>query len=305
MATHQHDHFGADDRGSFRLAVAIAINVGLTFAQIAGGLVAGSLSLVADALHNLSDAASLVVALVARRISGRPADRRRTFGYRRAETIGALINLTTLIVVGVFLIYEAIQRYFEQQAIDGWIVVIVAGIALAVDTGTALLTYAGSRESMNIRAAFVHNVSDALASLGVMIAGTLILLYDWTEADLVATGIISAYVIYQGVTLMRGTIRVLMESVPEDISVDEVVEAMETVEGVIDIHHLHIWQLDEQHRALEAHVVADFESLERLERIKRDLKDLLGERFELGHCTLEMEAPEMPGEHRTELIPPH
>ncbi|MEZ4524201.1 MAG: cation diffusion facilitator family transporter, partial [Thermomicrobiales bacterium] len=220
--------------------MAIAINVGLTIAQIVGGVIAGSLSLVADALHNLNDAASLVIALVARRFSERPADRRRTFGYRRAETIGALINLTTLIIVGLYLIYEAVQRYFEQQAIDGWIVIIIAGVALAVDIGTALLTYAGSKESMNIRAAFIHNVSDALASLGVMIAGTLILLYDWTEADLIATIVVSAYVIYQGSTMIGSSIRVLMESVPEDVSIDELVETMESIDGVEGIHHVHV-----------------------------------------------------------------
>ena len=176
---------------------AVLVNVLLTFAQVVGGILSGSLSLVADALHNLNDAASLGIALVARRIARRPADSRRTFGYRRAEVIGAIINLTTLIIVGLYLIYEAVSRYFDPRPIEGWVVVWVAGIALAVDIVTALLTFKLSKGNLNIRAAFIHNVSDALASVAVIVAGTLILLYDWYWADLAATVLISGYVLYQ------------------------------------------------------------------------------------------------------------
>lgn len=161
---------------------------------------------------------------------------------------------------------------------------------------------------MNIRAAFIHNVSDALASVGVIIAGTLILLYDWTEADLIVTFIISAYVIYQGATLMGGTIRILMESVPDNVSVTDLVREMSEVDRVEDVHHVHVWELDEQHRALEAHIVAVFDDLEQMEQIKSELKTLLTESFAIDHCTLEMEAPptlEVASEHPSSVIPPH
>lgn len=167
----------------------------------------------------MNDAGSLGIALVARRIARRPADSRRTFGYRRAEVIGAFINLTTLIVVGLYLIYEAISQYFDPRSIDGWIIVWVAGIALVVDIVTAVLTLSLSKGNLNIRAAFVHNVSDALASLAVIVAGTLILLYGWNWTDLVATVLISAYVLYQGISMMRDTVRILMEGVPPDIRI--------------------------------------------------------------------------------------
>ena len=183
---HEHNH-NTEAIGDKRLMVAIGVNTALTLGQIVGGILSGSLSLIADALHNLSDAASLVIALIARKIGRGPPYAFKTFGYRRSETIAALINLVTLIIVGLYLIYEAIGRLFSPQPIEGWTVVVVAGIALVVDIVTAFLTYTMSKNSMNIKAAFLHNVSDALASVGVVIAGTLILLYGWYWADTVLT----------------------------------------------------------------------------------------------------------------------
>ncbi len=281
---HHHDAERLNDR---RLIVAIAINMLLTLAQVIGGIISGSLALIADALHNFSDAASLLIAWVARRIGRQPPDRFKTFGYKRAEVIAALINLVTLVLVGLYLMYEAIWRVFEPQVIEGWLVIIVAGVALVIDIGTAILTYTMSKHSMNIRAAFLHNVSDALASVGVIVAGTLILLYDWYWSDTLLTMLISGYVLYQAATLLPKTIHILMEGVPEGISSKEVLNAMESVEGVSNVHHLHIWQLDEQKNALEAHVViADFIETE---QVKKALKAELEKRFSIIHSTLEFE----------------
>ncbi len=284
---HDHEHAHGGDK---RLVGAVVVNVLLTVAQVVGGVLSGSLSLVADALHNLNDAASLGIALVARRIARRPADQERTFGYRRAEVIGALINLTTLIIVGLYLIYEAVARYFDPRPIEGWVVVWVAGIALVVDTVTAVLTYRLSRGSLNIRAAFIHNVSDALASVAVIVAGTLILLYDWYWADLAATVLISVYVLYQGVTMMRDTVRILLEGAPPDIRLGEVSSALTAISGVLDVHHVHVWQLDETHRALEAHLVVKDGSIDTA-GVKAAARQELMERFRIGHSTLELELP--------------
>lgn len=287
---HSHHHHHTADLGERRLALAVAVNLLLTVVQIVGGVISGSLALVADALHNFSDAASLVVALVARRVSKRPADPRRTFGYRRAEIIGALINLTTLVLVAFYLVAEAVMRFFEDHAIDGWIVVGVAMVALAVDVVTALLTLAASKKSLNIRAAFMHNVSDALASVGVIVAGTLILLYDWTWADLAATVLISGYILIQSVSMLKTTINILMQGVPEDLEVQGVIDSVAALEGVRDLHHVHIWQLDEHTRSLEAHVVTAETDTPTREKIKRRIKAHLAERFSIGHSTLEFES---------------
>ncbi|MCF6282915.1 MAG: cation diffusion facilitator family transporter [Candidatus Polarisedimenticolaceae bacterium] len=285
--SHDHHHHDLETMGDRRLLTAITINMLLTLAQVIGGIISGSLALIADALHNFSDAASLLIAWVARRIGRQPADHFKTFGYKRAEVIAALINLVTLVLVGLYLIYEGLWRLFEPQVIEGWTVIIVAGIALVIDVATAILTYSMSKQSMNIRAAFLHNVSDALASVGVIVAGTLILLYDWYWSDTLLTLLIAGYVLYQAATLLPKTIHILMEGTPEGISIKDVINVMASVDGVSNVHHLHIWQIDEHKNALEAHVViTDFSETE---QIKMALKAALEKRFSITHSTLEFE----------------
>lgn len=289
---HHHHHVDANTSDA-RLIWSIALNVLLSVAQIIGGAIAGSLSLVADAIHNLNDAAALVLALVARKIARRPADEIRTFGYRRTELIGALMSLTLLLGVGVYLIYEAVMRAFDPQPVQGWIVVILAGIAFVVDAATVLLTWAMAKGSLNVRAAFIHNLSDALASVGVMIAGTVIILFQWYWADLVATVAISLFIFYHGWGMMKQTIRILMDSVPEGIELDKVVAKMEAVEHVHDVHHVHFRQIDETHASLEAHVLVDVENLPHLETIKAALKQGLKDEFGIEHSTLEFETQDV------------
>lgn len=285
VETHNHQH--AEDMDDNRLIIAIVINMLLTLAQVIGGIISGSLSLIADALHNFSDAASLLIAWVARKIGRQPADYYKTFGYKRAEVIATLINLVSLVIIGIYLIYEAVWRFFEPQIIEGWTVVIVAGIALVIDVATALLTFTMSKNSMNIKAAFLHNVSDALASVGVIIAGTLILIYQWYWSDTLITLVIAAYVLYQAFTLLPKTIHILMEGTPENITIDDVIKEMEKVTDVISIHHVHIWQLDEHKNALEAHIVIT--DYNQLDKIKIKLKSLLEQVFFIQHSTLEFE----------------
>ena len=282
--THEHDTEAMGDR---RLGIAIGINMLLTLAQVIGGIVSGSLSLIADALHNFSDAASLLIAWVARKIGRQPADHFKTFGYKRAEVIATLINLVTLVLIGLYLIYEALWRIYEPQVIEGWTVVIVAAVALVIDVATAVLTFTMSKHSMNIKAAFLHNVSDALASGGVIIAGSLILLYEWYWSDTLFTLLIAGYVLYQAATLLPKTIHILMQGTPEGIVIDDVIHAMQRIKGVINVHHVHIWQLDEHRNALEAHVVIDDYSL--TDYVKNNLKNELAQRFSIEHSTLEFE----------------
>lgn len=270
-----------------RLVWAVIVNVGLTVAQIVGGIVSGSLALIADALHNFSDAASLALALFARKVGRRPADKLMTFGYGRAELVAALINLTTLVIVGLYLLIEATNRYLDPQPVEGWIVVIVAGIALVIDIGTAMLVYKGSKNNLNIKAAFLHNVSDALASVGVIVAGALILLYDLYVTDLIMTVLIAAYVLYQGFSLLPKTIRLLMGAVPDDVEFDAIVAALRDVDGVASLHHVHVWSLDEHNRALEAHLIPTDSSLEAFEAVKLETRKMLRARFSIGHATLE------------------
>jgi cobalt-zinc-cadmium efflux system protein len=285
---HNHHHHGdSSEIGERRLWWAVLANMLLTVAQVIGGMVSGSLSLVADALHNFSDAASLLIALVAIRIGRKPPDQFKTFGYKRAETVAALINLTTLIVIGIYLCYEAVMRFITPEPVTGWTVIIVAGIALIVDVFTAVLTYSQSKTSMNIKAAFLHNLTDALASVGVIITGTLILLYGWVWTDAAMTLIISGYVLWQGFTETPKVIHLLMEGAPEGVDIKEVTAAMENETGVAGVHHVHIWQLDEHRNALEAHIVLVENS--DMDELKMHLKKILHDKFEIEHSTLEFE----------------
>jgi cobalt-zinc-cadmium efflux system protein len=251
--------------------------------------VSGSLALIADAIHNLSDALSLLLAFVARKIAQRPADDTMTFGYGRAEIVAALINYTTLILLGVYLMYEAIQRFINPTDVDGWTVVIIAAFALVVDVVTAMLTYALSKQSMNIRAAFLHNVADALGSVAVIIAGTAIILYDWRLIDPAITLLIAGYIIWQSVAEIGGAIRILMLGSPPDLDTRAVLTAIRNVDGVADVHHLHLWQMQEHQPALDAHVVIEKGAWGDADRVKQAIKTALHNGFGLSHITLELE----------------
>ena len=287
---HDHDHAHIDpESGDRRVSIAIWANGLLTVAQVIGGILSGSLALIADALHNFSDMASLVIAFAARKISRRPADERMTFGYGRIEIVAALINYTTLILIGFYLIYEGGMRMIDPPEVAGWTVVILGGIALFIDTLTAMLTYSMQKGSVNIRALFLHNLSDALASVAVIIGGSLILVYDMRWVDPAITIGIALYILYLAFTEIGGPIRTLMLGSPPEIDGDEVVEAMRGVDGVADVHHVHLWQMQEHEPALDCHVVLTADGWDQAEKIKGAIKDRLKEKFSIGHSSLEFE----------------
>jgi cobalt-zinc-cadmium efflux system protein len=287
---HDHGHAHLDPAsGDRRVAIAIWANALLTVAQVTGGLLVGSLALVADAIHNLSDMASLAIAFAARRIARRPADGRMTFGYGRIEIVAALINYTTLILVGVYLIYEGGARLLYPPAVQGWTVVILGAVALAVDALTAWLTYTMQKDSVNIRALFLHNLSDALASVAVIVGGTLIVLYDLRWVDPAITIAIALYILWLAAREIGEPIRTLMLGCPPDIDAGAVIAAMRAVDGVTDVHHVHLWQMQEHEAALDCHVVVDAQGWGRLQAVKAAIKRRLRDRFDIAHSSLEFE----------------
>lgn len=286
---HGHHHHVDPEAGDRRVFAAIAVNMGLTVAQIVGGIISGSLALIADALHNFSDAISLIIAFAARKIARRPRDAEMTFGYGRVEVVAALINYTTLIVIGLYLLYEAAMRFADPQPVEGWLIVIIAGIALIVDAVTAALTYAMSKSSVNIRAAFLHNVADALGSVAVIVAGTLILLYDWRLIDPLVTVLIAGYILWQSFREIGPVIRILMLGSPPEIETDAVLDTVRGIDGVMGIHHAHFWQMDEHRAALDAHVVIAEGRWSDADAVKERIKAALADRFDIEHTTLELE----------------
>jgi len=287
IMSHAHHHHVDPEAGDGKIALAVAINLGLTVAQIIGGIVAGSLSLIADALHNFSDAIALIIAFGARKIARRPANADMTFGYGRIEAVAALFNYTTLIVIGLYLVYEAMMRFADPAPVAGWIVIVVAGIALLVDLGTAALTYAASRNSVNIRAAFLHNIADALGSVAVIVAGTLVLLFGWTWVDPLATLLIAGYILWQSATELPQVARILMLASPPGLETEQVIAALRAHPGVEDVHHVHLWMMEEHGAALDAHIVV--KDGQPFGALRTALKSLLNRDFHVGHSTLELE----------------
>ena len=284
---HHHSHHHAASNGEKTLNWAIFANILLTVAQVIGGLVSGSLSLIADAIHNLSDAAALIVASLGIRIGKRPADKHKTFGYKRAETISALINFVVLVSIGFFLCIEAIERLMNPQVIEGMLVVYISIIALIVDVVTAVIIFKRTKDSMNMKAAFAHNIADAAASVAVLISGLLIHFFSWFWIDPLLTFAIAAYIIWHGLHGLPRAIHLLMDGTPHDLDMKDIIQSIESVNGVENAHHMHIWQIDEWKNALESHVV--IQDISKIETVKTAIKEMLLEKYEITHSTLEFE----------------
>ena len=290
MPHDHHDHAHLDPAsGDRRVSIAIWANGLLTIAQIVGGIISGSLALIADALHNLSAMTALVIAFAARKIARRPADAGMTFGYARIEVVAALINYTTLILIGLFLIYEGMMRLIDPPEVGGWIVVIVAGVALVIDVLTALLIWSMQKGSVNMRALFLHNLTDALASVAVIAGGILIILYDMRWVDPAITIGIAGYILWLSLREIGTPIRTLMLAAPEGMDGPAVIGALREVTGGADIHHVHLWQMQEHEAALDCHIVLKDGQWHRQEAIKADIKAMLRQRFNITHSTLEFE----------------
>jgi len=285
-AGHAHSHSeGLDDRA---LLWAVVINLGLTVAQVIGGLAADSVALVADGVHNLSDALALVLAFGARKLAARQATPSMSFGWGRAEIIAAFVNYLALIAVSVWLVVEALGRLAEPPQVAGGLVMVLAGLALVIDLGTAWLTSRLAKESVNIRAAYLHNLADAGVSVAVLLGGGLILAFGWRIADPILTVLISAVILWHIKGDIGPILRMLMLGAPAHVDDSALRAAVTALPGVQGLHHLHLWQIDERRLSAEMHVViaegADHFAT-RL-AIKSVLQD-----HDIGHSTIETETP--------------
>ncbi|WP_257263990.1 cation diffusion facilitator family transporter [Endozoicomonas sp. ONNA2] len=281
-------HVDYDSAADGKLSLALLVKLLLSGVQVLGGSVAGSLSLIADSIHNLGDAGALLVAVIARRIGNKSADKVMTYGYKRADILGALINSVFLLAVGCYLIVQVVGKYLSPTEVDGWIVLWVAGVALLVNITTSLLTYkAGARSDINIKAVFIHNASDAIASLIVIVASVLIINYKLYIFDLIATTGISIYVMCNGAILLRRCIIILMQGVPDSIDMEQVRVALESIEGVKKVESMHVWQLDDKKIFFEGHILLNGAEPE---IVKRKIRVALRHQFCINHTTLETNA---------------
>lgn len=291
--SHNHSHHGHshsfEESTETRLWISLFLNLGISVAQLIGGFISNSLALISDAVHNLSDTGSIGISLVARKYAVKSATTQKTFGYRRADIIGAFINLIILVIVSLFLIKEGMERFFAPETIDGALMFWIALVGLVGNVVSVILLHAGSKRSLNIKSTYIHLIWDAAASLAVIIGGVLVLYFDFYIIDPILTIAIALYILYTSYELLRQTIDILMESVPADINVREIKRELEQIPRVLDIHHVHVWNLDEHQMLLECHARIDEEEASNLEEIKNDIKEKLEVSFQITHSTIEFE----------------
>lgn len=288
--THAHGTAGSGHGKGRRLLIALALNLGITAAEVTGGLASGSLALLADAAHNFSDAASVLISYIAWRIAQRPATAERSYGYGRAETVGALVNLTTLIVIGLYLLYEAGSRLYAPQEVAGPMMLAVGIVALVEDL-LAAWVLRKDLGSLNVKSTYLHMIADALATVGVIVAGGAIMIWGPGLAwiDPAVTALIALYIFWHGGHELRETISVLVDSAPKGFDFERLVRALRGAPGVVEVHHVHLWQREEQMLALTAHLALNSADLGAATDMKEQLKRDLRTGFEIEHATIEVE----------------
>lgn len=297
-----HSHATAAGAHRWRLRCALGITLSVTALEVAGGLVAGSLALLADAGHMATDVVGLAMALLAIRFAGRPPSPRRTYGLARAEILAALGNCLLLFGVGGYILVEAVRRLVSPVGTEGGLTVVFGAIGLAANVVSLALLRPGQHESLNVRGAFLEVLADALGSVAVIVSAGVVVLTGWEAADPLASLLIAVMIVPRAGKLLRETLEVLLEAAPRDVDVAEVREHVLAVEGVEDLHDLHVWTITSGLRVVSAHVVVASAVLDSVghERMLHALQGCLGEHFDVRHCTFQLE----PGGHAEHEAPP-
>jgi len=298
--SHQHHVHTYNDVKDRNLLLAIFLNILITAAQIIGGLVSGSLALLSDALHNFSDVISLIVSYVASKLSKQKASINRTFGYKRAEILAAFVNASTLIIVAVLLIIEAIKRFQHPQQIETHLVIWLALIAILFNGFSVLLLKKDSKTNINIRSAYFHLLTDMFASVAVLIGGLLMKYYHVYWVDSLLTFLIALYLIYVGLDLLKSSTKMLMLFTPDHINIKEVVRLVNRIPKVKKLHHVHIWNLSDDELHLEAHLDLEL-NITTLEfnELLLEIELVLHNEFNINHVTIQ---PEYKKEDPKEVI---
>ena len=289
--SHNHDHSHAHpDLKGRNLFISIFLNILITIAQVIGGLVSGSLSLLSDALHNFSDVISLIISYIATVLSKKEASTKRTFGYKRAEIIAAFVNSATLIVVALVLIKESIERFIAPQEIESDLVIWLSLLGITANGLSVLLIKKDADRNMNMKSAYLHLFTDMMASVAVLIGGILMKFYEVYWVDPLLTMIIALYLIYMGYDLLRRSTRVLMLFTPESIKIQQIVSSICKIESINNVHHVHVWQLNEEEIHLEAHVNFDQDiTISEFDLILVKIEEDVFHNFSINHVNIQPE----------------
>lgn len=270
------------------LAVTI-LNVIITVAEFVGGIISGSLGLLSDAVHNLEDSLSIMISYIANVIGRRHNDAQKTFGYKRAEILAAFVNSSILIMITFLMIFEAIRRFQQTQHINGGLMMIVALIGLIANFISMAALWSGSKDNLNIKATFLHMLSDTLSSVGAFVASIFVTLFQWYWVDPLITILIALWLLKEAFVVLKETVNILMEASP-DIDLNAVRKAVLTVPDVVNIHHIHDWMIDENYIIFDAHINVNKNcNMSELESIYAQIEKILKEQFNVSHVTLQAE----------------
>ncbi len=282
---HKHTHSSTGTR----LLITVLLNLIITVAEVIGGIISGSLALISDALHNFSDAISVSISYAAIRLKEREHSSKHTFGFKRAEILAAVINSSVLVIISIYLFYEAILRFQNPEPIKGVLMTVVASIGLVANIAGTLLLKRDAKTSMNIRSSYFHLLSDAVSSVAVIIGGLAITFWNMYWFDPLLTIFIAVYITRESFKILSDAIHVLMEGAPPDISIKEIQSEVEKLEKVENIHHVHIWTVGENDVHLEAHIdVADM-MISKSNILGEQIEALLKIKFGINHITLQFE----------------
>jgi cobalt-zinc-cadmium efflux system protein len=285
MSHHHHGYVHTDD--TRRLTIALILILGLMVAEVVAGVMADSLALLSDAGHMLTDAGAIALALFAARLAQRPASGGFTFGFRRAEILSAQLNGATLVGLAVLIIFEAIQRLLNPPEVAGLAVLLVALVGIAVNLAATRVLAGSDRRSLNVEGAFQHVLTDLFAFIATAIAGAVVLLTDFSRADGIAALVVAALMLRSGYGLLRDSGRVLLEAAPRDLDPDEIGNLLAAQSHVVEVHDLHVWEVTSGFPAISAHVTVRAGCDTQAHR--RELAELLRERFQISHSTLQVE----------------
>ena len=286
MGHHDHEH-GHGEGNRRALALVLTLTAGYTVVEIIGGLLTGSLALLADAGHMLSDNFSLGLALFAAWLAQRPATPNKSFGYRRAEILAALANGVTLVAVSIWVFFEAYSRFSDPPEVLGGPMLLVAALGLIVNAAGAIILYRSGGESLNVEGAMRHVFADALGSVGAIVAAAVIILTGWRYADPLISVAIGVLILGSSWKLLKDSTNILLEATPPNLDATEVGEKMASAEGIVEVHDLHIWTITSGFPALSAHVLVGRQ--EDCHTRRRELEDLLSQEYGVSHTTLQVD----------------
>ena len=282
--SHHHHHHGEVTEKSVKLLIlSFAINMLLSVAEIVGGILSGSIALIGDALHNTSDALSILIAVIAFKIGNKKASGKYTYGFKRAEVVGGFVNLILLFVSGCYLLVEGVFRLIKPEPIEGMLIIGISVAALIIDAATAKISHHDADHNTNMKMVFVHNLADMFGSVGVIVSGVCVLRFGLFRIDGVVAVLIAAYMIVQSIISFPQIVNILMNAAPDHIDLEAVRNEILQIKNVRGVHHIHLWCVSEHETALECHIESDDTDI--IPQISETLKD----KFGIGHCNIQIE----------------